>query len=284
MIDIHYHLIYGVDDGSPDLETSLAMARISAAEGVKHIVCTPHASDVFKYNPELVEERFAEIRDKLKDEVELSLGCELHLTAENIFDAKEHPLRFSVSGNGYLLVEFDNISIPPQMTEALAMLQSAGYRLIIAHPERYLALQNQQKRLSEWVRMGCLLQVTAGSLYGRFGRRAEALSNELLNRNWIHFIASDAHGLHWRSPHMKRGFEYVANRAGAETAKRLFVTNPRAVVGGTSLPEQPEPAGMNRNAPFRLGPTHPHAGNRDRDSRHRSKSGIAVLWNRLFHS
>jgi protein-tyrosine phosphatase len=279
MIDIHTHLLYGVDDGSPDLATSLAMAREAALEGVTHIVCTPHASHEYPYQESLVNERFAELRAKLIDVVNLNLGCEFHMNAENIAEALADPPRYSIDGKGYLLIEFPDMLIPPPLIDAMKQLRTAGYTLILAHPERNSAMGRNPELLAEWMRDGCLVQVTSASLYGRYGRSAEAFANALLERNWIHFLASDAHHPERRPLHLRKGYRYVAERFGAETAERLCVSNPRAAVEGAPLPAQPEPVGLLERVPITFD-VRPAARTKPLEKGADTKKG--GFWGRLF--
>jgi protein-tyrosine phosphatase len=244
VVEIHYHLIFGVDDGPECLEESLALAQASIEEGVTHIVATPHASSDFRYKPELNRKRLAMIDEILGGQLELGIGCDFRLSEENLADLRANPTRYTINGKQYLLAEFPDDNIPESFTQVFEELIALGIVPIITHPERNHVILKDPNRLLEWIRLGCLLQVTGASLRGRFGSRAQALAFELIRRNWVHIVASDAHALNTRSPCMERAHEILAKEFGVRAADRLCRHNPRAVFYGESLPYQPKPAGI----------------------------------------
>ena len=218
----------------------MALAEASIKEGVTHIVATPHSNHEFVFRPQENRERLAVLNDRLGGRVTLGLGCDFHLSYENLEDFRKDHTKYTINGKQYLLVEFSDSSIPATATDILYELQLAGVVPIITHPERNPILVSNPRRLAEWIRGGCLVQVTASSLTDRFGRRAKAMSLELLRKNWVHFMASDAHGMDGRPPALGEAYRTLRAEFGTETADRLCVQNPGAAFRGEPLGAQPE--------------------------------------------
>jgi protein-tyrosine phosphatase len=163
---------------------------------------------------------------------------------DNIEDAIANPAKYSINGKQYLLVEFPDHGISQNMKEIFFRLSTAGLTSIITHPERNPLLARHPERMADWIRSGCLVQITAASLTGRFGKVAQRVSHELLRRNWVNFLATDAHDLTSRPPMLRDAYQLVSDKYGVETADRLCLHNPRAAYFGESLPPQPEPEGL----------------------------------------
>jgi protein-tyrosine phosphatase len=243
MVDLHNHLLPGLDDGSPDLQTSLAMARLAVADGITHVVCTPHANSRYRYDPELVQGRLAELEAALGEEriaLTLGLGCDFHVNYDNVQDAIAHPARYAINGRDYLLVELPDYTISPNLQETFYELRLAGLTPILTHPERNPVLQREPQRMLPWLRDGLLVQVTAGSVTGAMGKAAQRVAERLLSHRWVHFLASDAHDTRRRPPQMRAAREIVSKRYGTLYADLLCRENPMAVFRGESLGETEE--------------------------------------------
>ena len=244
MIDIHHHLLFDLDDGSRNLDMSVAMAEMAFADGITHIVCTPHANERFPYRPEIVSQRLTELEETLLAKgigpLILGTGCDFHLMYENVEDALHQPSRYTINGKGYLLVEFPDFSISPNTSATFYDLRLSGMTPIITHPERNPILSKHPERMADWLATGALIQITAASLHGRFGQQAQKVCHWLLERNWVHFIATDAHNLTSRPPQMRAAYDDIEEKHGEDTARRLCITNPRAAFEGAPLPLQPE--------------------------------------------
>lgn len=248
MFDIHYHLLYGVDDGPRTLADSLDLAEASIREGVTHVVATPHSNHEHAFRPEVNRKRLAELNDRLGGRLTLGLGCDFHLSFDNLEGLRRDRSKYTINGKQYLLVEFADASIPAATTEILYELQLTGVIPIITHPERNPILVLKPQRLAEWIRGGCLVQVTASSLTDRFGKRAKAFAFDLLRKNWVHFMSSDAHSIEGRPPAMGEAYKILVKGFGSETADRLCTVNPGAAFYGNSLGPQPEPLDIHEEA------------------------------------
>ena len=247
MIDIHHHLLWGLDDGAADEETSVEMARLAADDGITHVVCTPHANARYRYDRHENEARVDALRALLAGAgvaMTLGLGCDFHMNYENLQAAIGDPARFSINGSRYLLVELPDFGIPVNIGESFLQLQEAGLRLILTHPERNATLVADPKRMVEWLRNGMMVQVTADSVTGRMGKTAQRFADQLLAKRWVQFVASDAHNLSSRPPRMREARELIEQRYGSGYAAALCQGNPRAVFYDEPLGAQEEPVGI----------------------------------------
>jgi len=239
MIDIHSHVLPGLDDGSDSLEESLAMLRIAAESGTTDIVATPHANLEFTFDPDVVRAKLAELRQEAGPLIRIHSGCDFHLYYDNIQDALSHPAKYTVNGLRYLLVEFPDLLIAKSAPEVFSRLVSGGMVPIVTHPERNFLLHSKLEEIGMWIEIGALVQVTGQSLLGRFGNEAREFARQLMNRGMVHFIASDAHDASDRTPRLDDAYDHVVRRWGKPRADRLFVANPQAVITGEPLPTAP---------------------------------------------
>lgn len=241
MIDVHSHILHGLDDGAADFDVSLAMVRLAAEWGTTDLVASPHANLEFKFDPELVEDRLVKLREAAGTACpRLYYGCDFHLSFDNIQDAVAHPTRYTINHGRYLLVEFSDLVIFPNTTEIFARLLDAGMIPVITHPERNTLLQQRLPKLREWAGMGCLLQVTAQSFTGRFGKRAHRFSRTLLEEDLIHVVASDAHDTKHRPPDLGEAYGWLRKERSERVAEALCVRNPGAIIRSEPLPPAAE--------------------------------------------
>lgn len=232
MIDIHSHVLPGIDDGAATIEVSLEMLRLAGQHGTTDIVATPHANLEYRFDGERNEALRAELMSRSDSGVRVHLGCDFHLAFENIEDALRHPRKYTINGGNYLLVEFSDLIIFKTTSDIFGNLLGAGMIPVITHPERNLLLQQRLKEIREWVGMGCGIQVTAQSLLGDFGSKARKFSETLMDEGLVHVIASDAHDPVRRPPVLDKARDEVAGRWGERTAALCLSMNPGAVLSG----------------------------------------------------
>ena len=235
VIDIHSHVLFGMDDGAPDIEERLAMLRIAAAHGTTDIVGTPHANLEYKFDPALISECKAQLEERLGNEIRIHTGCDFHLQYENIEDALRHPRKYTIAGGPYLLVEFSDLIIFKTTGQIFSDLLGAGMIPVITHPERNALLQQRLSDLKEWVAMGCAIQVTGQSLEGVWGSRALKFGELLMDEELVHVIASDGHDRKRRPPVLDSAYALVMKKWGEPSAQSLFVKNPGAILHGEKL-------------------------------------------------
>ncbi len=255
MIDLHLHLLPGVDDGAETLEQAVAMGAIAAADGCRVLVATPHQrrDEWGNRDPQRLADRLAEVALKLPGAPRLLLGGEVRVDSELLADLAQ-PGRsgiLALAGSRYLLLEFEPTGLGPPPVELVRELLAEGWAPIVAHPEVVpFFWENDDDLLARLVEAGALFQVTAMSVTGEFGKATKSRAWDLLHAGCVQFVASDAHRPDWRPPGLARARQALARELGTGLAEELTLTNPLAVVENRPLagtaPALPAPAEVGR--------------------------------------
>ena len=235
MIDIHTHILPGVDDGAADYDVSIVMAQAAQECGVTDMIATPHSNQRSRYEnyvSEDLENRMVILRSALKKaeiHVNIHEGMEIFGTPDLPRLLRAGKVR-TLAGSRYLLVEFAFREDPFFMENLLQQLRAEGVEPIVAHPERYIALQDMPELLFDWRERGIWLQANKGSFFGAFGHGARRTAQLMLSNDLITIIASDAHGAERRTPDLSRIQEMITMEFSHRRASRLLENNPRRIL------------------------------------------------------
>ncbi len=232
MVDMHCHLLYGVDDGPSTMEESVQMLVEAKKQGIDQIILTPHyRHGMFAYPNKEIEEHFSKLMlYAQKIGMQIYLGTEYHVNTQ-IVEAFDKGRCHTMAGTRYVLTEYayhSEYSFMKQMTQELIF---HSYRPIIAHVERYDCMVEDVERVYELQRMGALIQVNADAVLGLDGYGAKKYTKKLLKEGLADMIASDSHGMNKRACHMEKCYAYVEKKFGTDYAAELFVKNPSEILG-----------------------------------------------------
>lgn len=243
MIDLHCHILPGVDDGAQTMEESLEMAREAVREGITHILATPHHMS-YSWNNEkqtvirMVDELQAEL-DARNIPLTIFPGQEVRVYGELLEDIERGTIQFVDEGDRYLLIEFPSSAIPHYVDQLFFDLQTKGITPVIVHPERNQVIQERPGRLKRLVEKGALAQLTAASYTGGFGKQIRRLSNQLIEANLVHLIASDSHDVKKRGYHMKKAYDLLEREHGRDRLEEFEQTTKQMINGEHIVPSEP---------------------------------------------
>jgi protein-tyrosine phosphatase len=243
LIDLHCHLLPGIDDGAEDLEQSLEMARLSVADGVTVIACTPHIfPGVYNNSGPDIRLRVARLQsefDAAQIAIRLVAGGDVHV-APDLVSKLQRGEALSLNDSRYVLVEPPHHILPPNIEGLFFNLLTAGYVPIVTHPERMSWIDRDYDMLGRLVRSGAWMQITAGAVVGKFGSRAKDWSERLLRDGVVHIVASDAHDAVHRPPAMKEAFHALRSVVGEEEAMNLVQVRPEAILNNRDPASAPD--------------------------------------------
>jgi protein-tyrosine phosphatase len=245
LIDLHCHLLPGIDDGAKDLKMSLAMARMASSEGISTIACTPHIlPGVYNNAGPAIRRAVARLRENISEAgipIRLVTGADVHIAPDlgvQLSDGRA----LTLNDSRYLLFEPPHHLLPPRLEDLIFGLQAAGYVPILTHPERLSWIEGHYNLIKRLVYNSVLMQITAGSLMGQFGRRPRYWAERMLDDGLCHLLATDAHNTEQRAPRMAEARELVVQRLGEEEeATNLVLRRPHGILNDISPAELPPP-------------------------------------------
>ena len=233
MFDLHCHILPGIDDGATDLPMALEMARMAAADGITTVACTPHIyPGVYENTAATIRQAVAAFQAELdRHGIPLRLveGADVHLDPGLVADIRGDRIP-TLAGSRYLLLEPPHHVAPPRFDDSVFNLMAAGIVPVITHPERLSWIETHYSVFTDLVKQGAWMQLTAGSLTGRFGKRPQYWSERMLDEGLVHILATDSHHCDKRPPLLAEGRAAAARRLGAEEAHHLVDTRPQAIL------------------------------------------------------
>jgi protein-tyrosine phosphatase len=248
VIDLHCHLLPGIDDGAPNLEVALAMARCAAVDGIQVMACTPHIyPGLYENKQPAIAAAIVLLQASLDAEgipLQLTIGADTHVAPNLVDDLRAGQIP-TLAGSRYFLLEPPHHVLPPRFEQLVFQLLIAGYVPIITHPERLTWIETHYGMFGRLAQSGAWMQLTAGSLTGRFGRRPRYWADRMLDEGLVDILATDAHDMDRRPPLLAEARDAAAERVGMEEAKHMVSTRPRGVLDNApaaSLPQKHRPA------------------------------------------
>jgi len=242
MIDLHTHLLWDWDDGPDDRTQSLQMCRIAQKDGIRAVAVTPHLFRLTRHGNDLslLRSRMLEFKREVgRLDLEIHWGAEIFIHPEIVQTVEKY--RFTLDETCYVFIEFPSHLVYAGAENMISSLMAKGFIPIISHPERNAGFQGHPELLYRFVEMGCIAQLTGGSLMGEFGRAARNAAGLFLENNLVHIIVSDAHGVLTRRPVLSKAVEAASKIVGPEKAQAMVTTVPRAILDNQALPGFGEP-------------------------------------------
>lgn len=276
MIDLHSHILPGVDDGAENLSVSLEMARTWAADGVTTVACTPHILPGLYGNTgagiRLAAQELQRILDRESIALRLVTGADAHIVQDFVAGLRSGHI-LSLADTRYVLVEPPHHVVPPRMEEFFFNVMTAGYVPILTHPERLTWISSGYETMRRLVQAGAWMQITAGSLTGAFGRTAQYWAERMLDEGMVHILATDAHNMRSRPPILSEGRDRAARRVGAAEAQHLVITRPRGVLANVAPSSLPAPGAIVSSSKVFYGETKSQVGCKGRPCDRRGVMG-----------